>query len=192
MLAVFHVICLTGICVTPNGKLCISNPDMKTVHVVTPEGRLESRFNTCLPALEKDFNPWGLASNKEGEVFVCDWNNDVIRVFDQSGQECRRFGGQGQEPGKLCNPQDLAVTPDGKVLVADTDNHRIQVRCHRPIKTFSYQIGLSAFLFCPIPSGLIFTILSFRNNGQEMKPFSWQLVLLLLSVSSLENVDPFL
>ena len=142
MLAVFHVICLTGMCVTPNGKLCISDPGMKTVHVVTPEGRLESSFNTCLPPLKKGFDPMGLASNKEGEVFVCDWDNHLIRVFDQSGQECRRFGGRDEEPGKLCNPCDLAVTPDGKVLVADKGNHRIQVRCYRAIKTFSYKINI--------------------------------------------------
>jgi len=36
------------------------------------------------------------------------------------------IGTKGSGPGQFNRPRDLAVTPDGTLYVADTDNHRIQ------------------------------------------------------------------
>ncbi|KRZ15785.1 E3 ubiquitin-protein ligase TRIM33 [Trichinella zimbabwensis] len=37
------------------------------------------------------------------------------------------FGEAGSGPGQFCLPQGFCITPDGEVIVADTQNHRIQV-----------------------------------------------------------------
>src|SRR5262249_54956765 len=37
------------------------------------------------------------------------------------------FGGYGTENGKFNLPGGVAASPDGKILVSDTDNHRIQL-----------------------------------------------------------------
>ena len=39
----------------------------------------------------------------------------------------RQFGSQGAAPGQFNFPRNLAVAPDGRLYVADTGNHRIQV-----------------------------------------------------------------
>ena len=129
MLGVFHVIGRTGMCVLSNGKLCVSNPSVNTVLVVTQDGRLEGHLKTGLPPLKEPFSPAELASNKQGEVFVCDSPNHVVRVFDQNGNECRRFGDQNGKPGRLHTPCGVAMTPDGNVAVTDIENHNVQVQC---------------------------------------------------------------
>ena len=113
----------------PNGKLCVSIPNMPTLQFVTPDGRPEGHFKTGLSPLKKPFYPFGLASNKQGEVFVCDTANHVVRVFDHKGNECRRFGDEDGQPGRLHTPYDVAVTPDGKVAVTDIQKHDVQVEC---------------------------------------------------------------
>lgn len=47
----------------------------------------------------------------------------VSQVFTEKG----RFGGRGSEPGKLSNPQAIAISKEKDVYVVDTGNHRIQL-----------------------------------------------------------------
>lgn len=37
------------------------------------------------------------------------------------------FGGEGEGPGEFNSPYQLCLTPSGTLLVADGDNHQIQV-----------------------------------------------------------------
>lgn len=71
--------------------------------------------------------PTGLAYDRErGLLFVADTVDCDIKVFDQSGQLIRTFGGPGEEYGKLNAPTHLAYA-NGKLYVSDTLNSRIQM-----------------------------------------------------------------
>ena len=66
------------------------------------------------------------------ELFVADTNNHRIQAFDSAtGKFLRQYGTPGQygnEPNMLFFPEDVSVTPDGKLLlVADYFNRRIAV-----------------------------------------------------------------
>jgi hypothetical protein len=77
----------------------------------------------------------GLAVNSLGEVFVADSGNDRIRVIAVdgtiatiAGNGTRGFSGDGgpATAAAVFAPVGLAVSPDGSVHIADTNNHRVR------------------------------------------------------------------
>ena len=58
---------------------------------------------------------------------VCDEFNDRVQVFELSGKFVTKFGKKGSERGELNNPVSTAVLSDGKIVVSDLGNHRIQM-----------------------------------------------------------------
>ena len=90
-------------------------------------------------------HPRGLAVGPEGDVYVVDSDNHRVQVFDDQGTFLRAWGsrcdlstGQGcLDPdgdgplapgdGQFLEPWGVAVSDDGRVYVADTWNHRLQV-----------------------------------------------------------------
>ena len=61
-----------------------------------------------------------------GELYIADAVNHRIVVTDRSGKRLRTLGGPGVEPGRLSYPYDLALEPDGTLLVVEFGNNRIQ------------------------------------------------------------------
>lgn len=51
-----------------------------------------------------------------------------IQVFDSEGNFLRIFGTEGEELGQLRFPCGMCLDMHGSIVVADTGNHRIQVR----------------------------------------------------------------
>jgi hypothetical protein len=61
------------------------------------------------------------------EIFITDHYNNCVIVYNFSGVELRRWGTAGTEDGQFNIPTGIAITDDGKVVVADSRNSRIQV-----------------------------------------------------------------
>jgi sugar lactone lactonase YvrE len=82
------------------------------------------------------FHPAGTAVDAEGNLFIADSGDNVIREVTPDGI-IRRFAGTGVAGrflaagratlSQLNHPQDVAVTLEGDVLVADTYNNRVLV-----------------------------------------------------------------
>ena len=64
--------------------------------------------------------------NQRGEVVVTERGKHCISIFSPSGEKLRSFGIQGSGQGQFESPHGVAVDGAGNILVADTDNHRIQ------------------------------------------------------------------
>ncbi|MCC6456505.1 MAG: TIGR03663 family protein [Caldilineaceae bacterium] len=75
--------------------------------------------------------PWGIAVNAEGMIFVADTWNGRIQVFDADGNFVRKWGyfnttnGTLGDPMALFGPRGIAIDSAGNLLVADTGNKRI-------------------------------------------------------------------
>jgi GT2 family glycosyltransferase/DNA-binding beta-propeller fold protein YncE len=90
------------------------------------------------PAIEASLDaPGGIAVTSEGDVYFADSNNHVIRRIDVrnnittvAGDNARgaAFGGDfgAATAGQLNTPSDVAIAPDGDLVIADTYNHRIR------------------------------------------------------------------
>ena len=77
-------------------------------------GNADGEFNT----------PRCLSMDKAGHLMVCDEQNNRIQVFDLSGKFVAKFGTKGSGMGEFDVP---AVLSDGKIVVTDLPNNRIQI-----------------------------------------------------------------
>jgi len=71
---------------------------------------------------------YGLAvTGNARRVFVTDWGNNRVQVFDRDGDFLTAFGTSGEGPGEMDQPTDVAVGENGTVYVMDFKNNRVQV-----------------------------------------------------------------
>ena len=64
--------------------------------------------------------------SSEGHLYVCEFGNSRIQIFDPSGLPIEILGGPGASPGMLSNPWAIALDSKGNLYVGDAGNHRIQ------------------------------------------------------------------
>jgi hypothetical protein len=71
--------------------------------------------------------PRDIVIGKDGLIYICDFGNHRIQVFDEKGVYKRTIGRRGQGPADLLNPHRLAMDIHGNLIVAEHANSRIQV-----------------------------------------------------------------
>jgi sugar lactone lactonase YvrE len=90
-------------------------------------------------------SPTSVAVDSEGNLFIAEKRNHVVRRLDSltgrietvAGSGSKGFAGDGGPAAEslLDNPSDLDIDPAGRLLIADTDNHRIRVLAGEVIET---------------------------------------------------------
>lgn len=87
------------------------------------DGRLESikggpHFN----------RPTNVAVAPNGDLYISDgYGNCKVHRFSANGEHIQSWGEPGIGPGQLNLPHGVAVAADGRVIVADRENDRIQI-----------------------------------------------------------------
>ena len=73
--------------------------------------------------------PHGVAVERRsgGDIFVAEWQNNRVQRFDARGRPLGTWGSAGHGSGELATPWDVALGPDGRLLVADFGNNRVQI-----------------------------------------------------------------
>jgi photosystem II stability/assembly factor-like uncharacterized protein len=82
--------------------------------------------------------PTGIAADLRGRLFVIDSDNrsqssyaplfsSRVQIFDEQGQYLVAWGSFGGAAGQFVSPQGVAALSDGRIVVADTGNNRLQV-----------------------------------------------------------------
>jgi tripartite motif-containing protein 71 len=71
--------------------------------------------------------PRSIAIDERDRIAVTDSLRHDIKYFDVNGRFIGHFGGAGRKPGSVSFPCGIAVTPDGRVYVAERGNSRVQV-----------------------------------------------------------------
>lgn len=72
--------------------------------------------------------PCAVAVRDDGHVFVADgYGNAAIHHFSPDGQHLGQWGAPGTGPGQFNLPHGIAIDPEGRILVADRENERIQI-----------------------------------------------------------------
>ncbi len=71
-------------------------------------------------------NPWGVAVDYKGDVYVADWGNNRVQKFDNNGKLIQILGSGGSENGNFSNPFGIAADHSGSVYVSETGNNRVQ------------------------------------------------------------------
>lgn len=76
-------------------------------------------------AADKLLRPFGIAVAPNGDVYVTDARQRVVRL-GPDGRFKSQWGQEGKEPGDFSNPVGIVVASDGSVFVSDYDLDRIQ------------------------------------------------------------------
>jgi uncharacterized protein (TIGR03663 family) len=137
-----------GIAAAPDGSLFVVDSDNHRIQVFDTNGAFLRQWGShCnlaedLGCTDPDGDgplqygdgqfqePWGIALDQDGRVYVADTWNHRIQVFDTNGAFLSKWGTYGQTATSaelLYGPRDVAVDPTGRVFVSDTGNKRILV-----------------------------------------------------------------
>ena len=82
------------------------------------EGEQEEEMFSEMTAVEVD---------KEGNIYIVDRKESMIKVFDNKGKYVRTIGRKGQGPGEVNQPVGIRITPNNELLVEDVFNQRLAV-----------------------------------------------------------------
>uniref|UniRef100_A0A1I8MA03 Uncharacterized protein n=1 Tax=Musca domestica TaxID=7370 RepID=A0A1I8MA03_MUSDO len=148
--------CLAGVAVNRIGQYIIADRYNHRIQVLDPQGRFLRAFGSQGTADGKFNYPWGVTTDALGFIYVCDKENhrvqgrkneedghgyetilrtqqitdrDIIEkmVFQSDGSFVGKFGTCGRGEGQLEHPHYIAVSNTNRVIVSDSNNHRIQI-----------------------------------------------------------------
>ena len=71
-------------------------------------------------------DPFGVATDAAGNVYVADTNNNRIQKFTGAGAYLTQWGSRGSGDGQFDTPLGVATDAAGNVYVSDANNSRIQ------------------------------------------------------------------
>lgn len=96
--------------------------------LVSPTPSDQDRISSCKHIVQHLREPYGVAVGRNGSIVVSESSVCCVTVLTKDGMRERSFGcegcGEGQFFDEVCG---VALTADERVIVADRDNHRIQL-----------------------------------------------------------------
>jgi hypothetical protein len=133
-----------GVAVDNNGNLYIADSDGNRIRKVAPGGIMTTVAGNGAPGYSGDggpatsarlSDPWGVAADAAGDLYIADSGNSVIRKVSPDGMITTVAGngsaGYSGDGGPATNAQlfeaaGVAVDPSGSLYIADTSNNRIR------------------------------------------------------------------
>mgnify|MGYP001825757947 CR=1 FL=1 len=85
------------------------------------------RSGQFVATLGPDLCVTDLALDSMGNIYLLDYDLDILDILDPAGNVISSIGSSGDGPGEFDRPGGVAVSPEGWVYIADTANNRIQV-----------------------------------------------------------------
>ena len=123
-----------GIAFAPDGSRFVIDHKINRAFKQDAEGNVTATFGGSGAQPGKFNDPWGVAVDPSGNLFVADTFNHRIQKFDANGTFVLTWGRAGatNEPGhgtdtQFFGPRDIAFDAQGRLLVTDTGNKRVQV-----------------------------------------------------------------
>lgn len=106
------------------------NEALKRIYIVETKGYRVSVYDTETRKKlfsfgkagdgEGEFNrPWGVALDKNGDVYVTDGLNARVQIFDKDGNFITKFGKRGDKPGGFAQTKGIGIDSDGNIYVVD-------------------------------------------------------------------------
>ena len=131
-----------GITLDPVGNIYVADTGNNTIRKIAPDGIVttiaglagQAGTNDGVGSLARFRNPWGIAADNTGNVYVADMSNNTIRKITPDGR-VHTFAGQAGMAGnsdgfgegaRFNNPFGVAVDSVGNVYVSDTANNAIR------------------------------------------------------------------
>ena len=111
----------TCIAFSSDGDMFVTSFSENVVHVYNAAGMKKFTFDSA-----ELRGPYGI--DVVGEVvYIAQYKGHQILKFTRNGEFLSSFGEKGSGIGQFSHPFDVKISPDDKLCVSDSGNHRIQV-----------------------------------------------------------------
>ena len=119
---------LSGIAVSSEGQIAVGDQGHNRLIILNEDGVFKETIGRG-GRQEGEFSlPDGVAYNKNNHLFVSDYGNHRIQMYDhRAGKFCFTFGTGGSADGQLNFPCGLSVDDNENIIVSDWGNKRVQV-----------------------------------------------------------------
>jgi hypothetical protein len=71
--------------------------------------------------------PQDIKVTNDGTIYIMDWGDTCIKVYDSEGGYLRTVGREGVGPGEFSTPVYMAFSEDGRIFLMDGRNQRIVI-----------------------------------------------------------------
>ena len=114
---------------TSSGELIVCNYHGNTIQKYSLDGRSVAHVEARGDGAVQPFHPMGIAVHPHtNKVYVSDYSNDLIQIFNPDLTHSGSFGDTGSGNGQFSNhPHSISFGSTGNLFVADCDNNRVQV-----------------------------------------------------------------
>ena len=112
-------------------KIYVADDRNHVIKIIDPDSlRLEKSIGGKGSGDGQLKNPWDVAFDSDGNVYVADKSNNRIQVFTADGKYLQKFGKKGSRSGELDQPSSICIDCDNIVYVTEYVNHRVSVFSH--------------------------------------------------------------
>jgi hypothetical protein len=118
------------------------------------------------------YQPAAFNVDAKGFIYICDYKEPSVKVFDSQGDFVRTIGRKGNGPGEFENAGTMAILPDGRLLVLDWELMRVSIFSHDGQFIESHQCRYLSFdIFLATDSSYIREDTTFEPGQTSM---SWK------------------
>ncbi len=119
---------LNDVAIDSDGRIFLLSEEMSKVYVYGPGENFIFSFGQKGGSPGKMSRPRGLCLDEKKKcIYVVDYMRQTVLVFDMAGRFIFEFGGRGDGPMWFNFPTAIDVDSQGRVIVADLFNNRVQI-----------------------------------------------------------------
>ena len=112
-----------------NGVTIISNPKTPAPPEGGPSSIVLKQDLTIGSQTENEkymfYNLRSIQVDDQENIYVLDWKEIKIKVFDKNGKLLRSFGQRGQGPGEMSMPSRMEISPGNNLIIDDLGNSKL-------------------------------------------------------------------
>lgn len=90
------------------------------------------------------YRPQDIKVADDGSIYVIDWREDHLRVYDKNGRYIRTVAQKGRGPGEFETPASFDFLSDGRLVILDGRNRRVSILDENGV----YQSGFRVEGYC--------------------------------------------
>jgi hypothetical protein len=103
----------------PEGHVYVADRNRWRIQIFSPEGEFLDQWTHI-------GKPFGIVFADDGYFYICDGTTARVTKVDRTGEIIGFFGIQGSDTGQISTAHDIAVAPNGDILLAHLDG-RVQL-----------------------------------------------------------------